>query len=45
MAKEKSKIKIGNVKGDVVISQDQSGGTTAHENTTANDKKPSRILN
>jgi hypothetical protein len=42
MAKKKSKIRIGNVKGDVTISQDQSGGTTAHETRTASDKKPSK---
>jgi len=42
MTKKKSKIRIGNVKGDVTISQDQSGGTTAHETRTANDKKPSK---
>ena len=28
---KKSKIHIGNVKGDVVISQDQTGGTTSHK--------------
>ena len=42
MTKKKSKIRIGNVKGDVTISQDQSGGTTAHETGTATDKKPSK---
>lgn len=39
MAKEKSSVHIGSVRGDVTISQDQSGGTTAHENRTADDKK------
>ena len=42
MTKKKSKIRIGNVKRDVIISQDQSGGTTAHETRTATDKKPSK---
>ncbi len=42
MTKKKSKISIGDVKGDVIISQDQSGGTTAHETRTGNDKKPSK---
>ncbi len=43
MAKKKSKIRIGNVKGDVIISQDQSGGTTAHETRTATGKTPSKF--
>ena len=42
MTKKKSKIHIGDVKGDVIISQDQSGGTTAHESRTTNDKKPTK---
>lgn len=42
MTKKKSQIRIGNVKRDVIISQDQSGGTTAHEIRTASDKKPSK---
>ena len=42
MSKKKSKIRIGNVKRDVIISQDQSGGTTAHETKTASDKKTSK---
>ena len=42
MTKKKSKIRIGNVKRDVIISQDQSGGTTAYETRTAPDKKPSK---
>ncbi len=42
MTKKKSKIRIGDVKGDVTISQDQSGGTTAHETGTATDKKTSK---
>ncbi len=42
MTKKKSNIRIGNVKRDVIISQDQSGGTTAHETGTATDKKTSK---
>lgn len=37
-------LSIGNVKGDVTISQDQSGGTTAHETGTATGKKHSKFV-
>jgi len=37
--KSNSKIEIGNVKGDVIISQDQKGGITSH---SVNDNKPNR---
>jgi len=42
MTKKKSKIRIGNVKRDIIISQDQSGGTTAHKTRTATGKKSSK---
>ncbi len=42
MAKKKSNIRIDYVKGDVTISQDQSGGTTTHETRTDTDKKASK---
>ena len=41
-AKNKGTISIGDVKGNVVISQDQSGGTTSYEIKTASTKKPSK---
>lgn len=42
MPKNKPKISIGDVNGDVIISQNQSGGTTAHGARTVTDKKPSK---
>ena len=36
---KKSKIKIGEVKGDVTVSQNQSGGTTAHTVANKPEKK------
>jgi len=37
--KKDSKINIGNVKGDVVISQNQNGGITSHETSTNTEKQ------
>lgn len=42
MTKKESKINIGDVKRDVVTSQDQSGGTTAHEVIITNVGKNSK---
>ena len=38
----KSSIKIGDVEGDVTVSQSQSGGTTAHTNINSNSVTPKK---
>ena len=43
IAKDKARVHIGSVRGDVTISQDQSGGTTAHTIKTGEEKKPRKF--